>query len=322
MSCFKVIHSGILTHFQGLGRTGWRKFGIPLSGPMDKRAFIAANLLLGNNENSTSLEITLQGLKLETLCNCSIAVTGADLGFSINGEYLPPWTGHKVEAGDLLWFKGRKSGLRAYLAVSGGFEAPEYLNSTSVFQMGNMGQSLSQNQVLQQAAIPEKQSVYIKAGSLCEPPDVKQLPEHLIPPCNPPMRIRVILGPQDQAFSRVGRETFFASEYKVTPQSNRMALRLDGPALEHNGAADIISEPVVPGSIQVPQDGHPIVLLADSQTTGGYAKIATVISPDLDLLGQAIPGGAISFEALSLAEAANARKEHNALLEWLRSAND
>jgi antagonist of KipI len=310
MNCLKVMQPGILSCFQDLGRTGWRKFGVPLSGPMDKRAFIAANLLLGNDENSTALEITLQGLKVEALCNCHVAVTGADLGFSINGEYLPPWTSHKIEAGDLLWFKGRKNGLRAYLAVSGGFEAPKYLNSTSVFQMGNMGQPISKNQVLQQAASHEKQSF------------LKQLPEHLLPPSNPPMKIRVISGPQDQAFSRTGRETFFDSKYKVTPQSNRMALRLDGPSLEHKGAADIISEAVVPGSIQVPQDGRPIVLLADAQTTGGYAKIGTAISPDLDLLGQTIPGDTISFEAVTLAEADQARQKHYKLLGWLWSANN
>lgn len=294
------------TTYQDLGRRGFRKYGIPLSGAMDTRALKAANLLVGNPESEAGLEITLQGLKMVTLEPLFVAVTGADLQFTINSEYHPPWRSVFLKVGDLVHFKGRKSGLRAYLAVRGGFRAPIFMGSCSVFERCSMGAPLRADDILKVGdAVAESFS------EIC-------IPEGYIPKCLHQISIRVIMGPQVETFTPRGVETFFHSIYRVTPQSDRMAYRLDGSRVTHRDRADIISEPVVPGSIQVPSDGRPIILTVDAQVTGGYAKIATAIGADLDLLAQTLPGDTIRFEETDQAGAHEARLERRELLDWIR----
>lgn len=294
------------TTFQDLGRRGFRKYGIPLSGAMDTAALKVANLLVGNQESKPGLEITLQGLEMVSLEPLFIAVTGADLQFTINSEYHPPWRSFLLRAGDVVHFKRRKSGLRAYLAVRGGFRASTFLGSCSVFERGSMGTPLRKDEILEVGDAP--------SGPFHE----MRIPEEFLPKPSDRISIRVIMGPQTEAFTPQGVKTFLQSAYRVTPQSDRMAYRLDGPRINHRGRADIISEPVVPGSIQVPNDGRPIILTADAQVTGGYAKIATAISPDLDLLAQAVPGDTIRFEETDQAGARQARTERRELLDWIR----
>jgi antagonist of KipI len=306
MRGFKVIHPGMYTTYQDLGRRGFRKYGIPLSGAMDILAFRAANLLVGNAESEAGLEVTLQGLEMVVLEPLLVAVTGADLQFSINSEYYPPWRSFPLTGGDVVHFKRRKSGLRAYFAVRGGFQAPTFMGSCSVFERGSMGTPLREDDTLEVGDTPR--------GSFHE----IRIPETFLPKPSDRISIRVIMGPQTEAFTPQGVETFLHSAYRVTPQSDRMAYRLDGPRISHRARADIISEPVVPGSIQVPSDGQPIILTADAQVTGGYAKIATAISADLDLLGQALPGDTIRFEETDQAGAHRARQEQRELLDWIR----
>lgn len=306
MRGFKVIHPGIYTTYQDLGRRGFRKYGIPLSGAMDKCALRAANLLVGNAESEPGVEVTLQGLKMIALKPLIVAVTGADLQFSINSEYHPPWRSFLLKAGDVVQFKGRKSGLRAYLAVRGGFCPPTFMGSCSVFERGSMGTPLRKDEILEVGNV--------SSGSFHE----MHIPEGLFPESLDRISIRVIMGPQIEAFTPQGVETFLQSTYRVTPQSDRMAYRLDGPRINHRGRADIISEPVVPGSIQVPNDGRPIILTVDAQVTGGYAKIATAISADLDLLAQVLPGDTIRFEETDQAAARQARTERRKLFDWIR----
>jgi len=302
MKGFKVIDPGALTLYQDLGRKGFRKYGIPVSGAMDSMALRVANLLVGNSDSEVGLEVTLGGLKMITLNPLHVAVTGADLHFTINGEYFPPWRSFHLKAGNRVHFKNRKTGLRSYLAVQGGFPAPIFLGSGSVFQRGHMGTPISKDETLE-----------IKESNRRSLDEIK-IPEKYLPRISERNPIRVIMGPQVDRFTEEGIRQFLHSIYKIKSQSDRMAYRLDGPRISHHGKADIISEPVMPGSIQVPKDGSPIILMADAQVTGGYAKIANVIRADMRVLAQKMPGEQIHFEAVELEAAYRALEEEEILL--------
>ena len=303
---FKVLHPGILTTYQDHGRRSGLQFGIPRSGAMDSVALRAANLLVGNSESEVGLEVTLMGLRLVAILPLVIAIAGADLYFTINSEYRPPWRSYCVNTGDILHFRSRATGLRAYLAVKGGFEAPTFMGSASVFQRGLMGKPLKKDDLLE-----------IKSSNRRPLPGVK-IPEELLPRISDQGTIRVIMGPQEERFKEQGIYRFLNSHYEIKPQSDRMAYRLNGPKINHRDKADIISEPLLPGAIQVPSDGCPIILMMDSQVTGGYAKIAHVISADLPLLAQKMPGEQIRFAAADLDEAYEAMEQRDQLILWLR----
>jgi biotin-dependent carboxylase-like uncharacterized protein len=303
----QVVHPGFGAMFQDLGRTGWRHFGIPQAGPMDEPALRAANLLVGNLETAVALEIVFQGFRAEVLAEATLAVTGADLGFAINGEVRNTWASHRVRPGDVIGMRQRRSGARAYLAVAGGFKAPAHMDSASVCVVARIGRLIAKNEVL----------------ALEKPVDIvprkRDVPaELLFTGIEDPLPVRVILGPHEELFSRAGMRTFMQSAYRVKTESDRMAYRLEGEPISHRGAADIISEPVAPGVVQVPQDGMPIVLMADAQVTGGYAKIATVIRADLRRLAQAIPGDTLRFAPVNLAQAREAAERVEDALRRLR----
>ena len=303
---FRVLHPGILTTYQDLGRQGFRQFGIPLSGAMDAIALRAGNLLVGNEERAVGLETTLMGLKMVALSSLFIAVTGADLHFTINSEDCPPWRNYRLEPGDIIHFGRRRSGLRAYLAVKGGFEAPAFMESASVFQRGSMGTPLGRDETLE-----------IKESPQGYPQEIR-IPEGYLPKTSGPDSIRVVMGPQEDRFTGEGIHHFLHSVYRIKSQSDRMAYRLEGQRITHRGKADIISEPLMPGAIQVPNDGCPIILMVDGQTTGGYAKIANVISADIPVLAQKMPGESFRFQAVDLDRAYEALEERELVLRWLR----
>jgi antagonist of KipI len=235
-----------------------------------------------------------------------IAATGADLSCTINDDYYPPWRSILLKKGDQIYFKRRRSGLRAYLTVQGGFKAATFLGSGSVFQRGSMGRSLRKDDILEVTNAP--QELFIASS----------VPESYLPKAVAPWVVRVILGPQTETFTSEGLDTFVNSSYRIKPESDRMAYRLDGPRIAHRERADIISEPVIPGSIQIPSEGLPIVLMADGQVTGGYAKIANVISADLSVLAQAMPGESVRFMPVDLDQAYQFIEEREQLLVWLR----
>jgi biotin-dependent carboxylase-like uncharacterized protein len=302
----RVLHPGILSTYQDLGRRAFLQFGIPRSGAMDPLALRAANLLVGNSESEVGLEVTLMGLRLAIEAPLLIAVTGADLDFAINSEYRPPWRSYGVKPGDLLHFRSRQTGLRAYLAVRGGFQAPAYMGSASVFQRGLMGRPIKRDEIL--------------AINPCsrEHPAPEAIPVELIPRTGEQDTLRVIMGPQEERFREEGVHRFLNSYYEIKSDSDRMAYRLSGPKINHRGAADIISEPLMPGAVQVPSDGCPIVLMADSQVTGGYAKIAHVISADLPVLAQKMPGEQIRFGAVEMSAAYDALRKREAVIAWMK----
>ena len=308
MKAFEVLHPGVLTTIQDFGRKGFMKYGTPASGVADRFSAETANLLAGNDPGAALLEITLFRLELLALTDLTIAVTGGNLTPTINQDPLPMWRSVTVRTGDRISFRGRKMGFRAYLAVQGGFSGEQYLNSRSVFVRGLMGQPLQAKAILETG----------RGGS----PDVRQrvLPPEMVPDYSQREPLRVILGPQDDRFTPRGIETFLSSEYKVSAQSDRMGYRLEGPKIEHVKGADIISEGIARGAIQVPGDGLPIILLWDAQVSGGYTKIANVITPDQDSLAQTMPGETLRFQEVSLEEAHQALRREREKMEEIHRA--
>jgi biotin-dependent carboxylase-like uncharacterized protein len=296
MKAFQVLHPGVLTTIQDYGRRGFMKYGTPVSGNADLFSAQVANLLVGNDPGTPLLETTLFRLDLLALMDSTIAVTGGNLTPKINQDPMPMWQSVGIKSGDRIFFRGRKQGFRAYLAVQGGFRGEMFLNSESVFVRGLMGQPLHEDQILETRREPAQ--VFPQ----------RALPREMIPTFTQRNPIRVILGPQEDRFTPAGIDTFLSAEYKICSQSDRMGYRLEGPKIEHEKGADIISECLSRGAIQVPGDGLPIILLWDAQVSGGYTKIANVISADLDILAQMLPGEPLRFKRVTLEEAHAALK--------------
>ncbi|OGP62682.1 MAG: hypothetical protein A2V65_00055 [Deltaproteobacteria bacterium RBG_13_49_15] len=291
MDIFNVITPGPYLTVQDRGRFGYQKMGIPISGALDSHAFHLANALVGNPPDSAALEITILGPRLEILSETDIALTGAEMKMALNGNPAKCWESMRVRPGDILDIGQAKSGCRGYLAVGGGIDVPEIMGSRSTYAGGKLGgfqgRPLKKGDVIQNG----------RKNLLTRP---RRLAYSDIPKYLTEVHIRAIPGPQDDFFD-TGIRILFHSSFLVTAKADRMGYRLQGPlvSLKEGMPKSIISEPAVPGSIQIPADLQPIILLLE-QTVGGYAKIATVISSDLSKIAQATPGDAIRFEPVSL----------------------
>jgi antagonist of KipI len=258
---------------------------------MDPFALQAANLLVGNPPGAAGLEITLAGPVLRATSPCLIAVGGADLGLRVNGQPLPPWISAYVRPGWTIEFAGRRSGCRAYLAVAGGISLPPVMGSRATYLPGGFGgvegRALQVGDRLPVGADPAGGHLASRAG--------RRLPAHLVPAYQDQPTLAAIAGPQQDLFDAEGQEAFYSGVYGVSPTADRMGYRLQGPEIVHHSPGDgspgdIISDGIPLGAVQVPADRQPIVMMADRQTTGGYAKIATVASVDIPLLAQCVPG--------------------------------
>ncbi len=312
MDVIRVLEGGISTTVQDLGRYGYQRYGVPVSGAMDPFALRVANLLVGNPEGDAGLEFTLAGARLEFLADTVAAITGADLDPRLDGRPLPMWRAVAAPAGGVLSFDEARDGVRAYLAVAGGIAVPVVLGSRSTYTRARLG-GVEGRRLEGGDRLP---------WSSQEPADrveCRVFSHEGITGYGHSHPLRVVLGPQQHAFTREGIETFLSSTYTVTPMSDRIGCRLDGPTVGHVGAADIISDGVPWGAVQVTGDGKPIVLLADRGTTGGYTKIATVISADLPALAQATPGDMVSFHSVDVEEAHRALKEQEELINGVRN---
>jgi len=309
---FEVTRPGLLTTVQDLGRYGYQQYGVPVSGAMDSFALRVGNLLVGNDEGEAGLEITLVGPELKVLEDTVIAVTGGDLDPTLDGKSLPMWEVVLVKKGSKIAFRAPKSGCRAYLTVTGGIDVPKLMGGKSTYikaQIGGLeGRPLHAGDRLKTAPSRRPQDL---AG--------RKVPKELIPVYTGECALRVVMGPQDDLFTEEGVRTFLASEYVITPQSDRMGYRLTGPKITHKTAADIISDGIPLGAVQVPGDGMPIIMLADRQTTGGYTKIATVITADISKLAQAKPGDKIRFGRVGVEEAHADLKEYEQNVQKIRS---
>jgi antagonist of KipI len=274
---------------------------------MDLFALRAANLLVGNAESAAALEITLVAPRLRFLADTVIALAGADLDPRLDDHPVETWQPIAAPEGAVFTCGGARDGLRAYLAVAGGVDVPLVLGSRSTFTRGGLGGIDGR---------PLRAGDRIK--TMGEPPERvegRRFPRELVPAFGHHHSVRVVLGPQDDAFTADGVATFLSAPYIVSAKSDRIGCRLEGPRVERRGSPDIISDGIPFGAVQVAGDGLPMILVADRGTTGGYTKIATVISADLPRVAQALPGDRISFRAVSLDEAHRALAAEQAVLD-------
>ena len=288
----QVMRCGFMALVQDQGRFGFQELGVSVSGAADKEALDVGNILVGNPPGSAALEVMLGDFEIEFIESMMFALTGAETDARLDDVSVGRYLSYKAHAGSRLSLSNVRQGLRAYISVQGGVDTPKILGSRSTHIAsgigGFKGRGLQPGDVLM-VGKPEPGDEYV---SRCW--DGDELPAD-------ELTVRVVLGPQDDEFSESGIQTFLSSTYVISDQSNRQGLRLEGSAIESlNGRYDIVSDAVVNGSIQVPGDGKPIILLSDRQTTGGYLKIATVASVDIPRLGQVSPGNRITFSAVSV----------------------
>jgi antagonist of KipI len=291
----EVLKPGILTSVQDCGRFGYQSLGIAESGAMDTWSLVAANRLLHNPSNAAGLEITLAGPKLRFLDSTWFSLTGADLSATLDEIALRPGACYQAREGQVLSFGLRRQGVRSYLGLPGGISVPPVLGSCSTYIYagfgGFEGRALQKGDIIRQG---EKSR---------EPSPPHNLPSELSLAPDGPRTMRVIMGPHEDRFRDEGIQTFLSSVYRVTPASNRMGYRLEGPTIEHSQGPIVVSEATPLGAVQVPGQGQPVILLCERGTTGGYTKIACVISCDVDALAQVPDGGEINFEAVELSQA-------------------
>ncbi|MBS7545879.1 biotin-dependent carboxyltransferase family protein [Ancylobacter oerskovii] len=302
MSALLVTQPGPQTTVQDLGRTGAQAYGVPVCGALDPVALRLANALVGNDPGAAALECRLIGPAFTVEeAPVRIALAGAEAAIDVTRgdetRSYPAWRAIDVPAGAGVRIGPLRGSGTAVLAVTGGVEVPAVLNSRATDLKGGFGG-------LDGRALKAGDRLPIGAGTLGSP--CLELP-------HPPAlgfdgALRVVLGPQDDAFTEAGLATFLGSAYRVSREADRMGIRLEGAPLAFRTSADITSDGITTGAIQVPGSGLPIVLLADHQTVGGYAKIATVISADLPHAGRLLPGAEIRFQAVGIAEAEAARR--------------
>ena len=298
----EVLHGGFATTVQDAGRCGYQQYGLPTAGAMDEFAQRVGNILTGNSQNAASLEITMLGPQLRFHGETVAAITGAMISPRLNGQVLPMWESFSAGDGDVLSFGPNLGGCRAYLSIAGGLGLAPVMGSLSTYVRaaigGLNGRKLQAGDFIPLLPLPMEAAAL--TGLRCD--------SNFIPHYPADSTLRVIMGPQDDYFTVRSRETFLSSEFTITPESDRMGYRLEGVPLEHSKGADIISDGIPLGAVQVPGHGHPIVMLADRPTTGGYAKIATVISVDIPIIAQLKPGEKVRFCRVSVDEAQQAQK--------------
>ena len=307
-----ILKPGLSTSIQDIGRYGFQKYGIITSGAMDQFAHRIANILVGNNENEPTLEITLLGPTIEFLQDSLISICGGDLSPEIGGEQIQCWRPIFVRKGSILKFGSYRHGCRAYLAVAGGLDVPIVMKSKSTYFRAKIGGlygralkkgdrlsfcSLSAQSTKIMALFQQKNSTkpFIEGNWF--------ISERIIPKYSEKPTVRVLKGRQYHLFNHQSQISLFLKPFVITPQSDRMGYRLKGPSLALAQPVELISEAVCFGTIQVPADGNPIVLLADRQTIGGYPKIAQVASIDLPLLAQAKLGDSLQFTEITYSDA-------------------
>ncbi|MCD6503099.1 MAG: biotin-dependent carboxyltransferase family protein [Euryarchaeota archaeon] len=286
----EILDPGLFSTIQDLGRKGYQKYGVPVSGVMDFISARLVNMLVGNDENSALIEFYMKGPKLKFHSNAYFAIAG-DVRAKLNGRDIHPWKRYKASSGDVLEIGTISSGSYGYIAFSGGINTEPILGSRSTYLRANIGDKL-------------KSGDRIPLGSHYNLPRLDYIPRSLVPKYSNSVEARIILGPDDDHFTENGIKTFFSSEYTVTPESDRMGYRLKGPKIEHSKRGpDIITDVVPLGTVQVPGNGQPIIMLADRQTTGGYARIGVVITADIPKVAQLRPGGKIRFKEVTIEKA-------------------
>lgn len=278
----EVLKSGVLSSIQDLGRNGFRAYGVPVGGAMDKDAAKQANYLVGNPPGNPAIEATLIGPWLKFHHKCQIAITGADLSAKLDGETIEMHATIDIDAGRTLSFGRVNGGCRAYIAVGGNWDLTQVMGGYSGIAYSNMHSGiLSKGDVIR---IATHEQITKRVTAIEDRPDLVF-----------PKTIRVLPGPEFEWFSRLQIADFFSKSYTIGVDANRMGYRLNEKLYGFNPRKEMVSSGIIPGTIQVTGDGWPMVLMADAQTTGGYYRIANVVSEDLTALAQAKPGDRISF---------------------------
>jgi len=310
MGYIEVLNPGLLTTVQDRGRFGHQQSGVSVSGVMDSYAHQVANMLCGNTDlNEAVLEVTMAGPVLKFHADAYIAITGGDISPAVDGIPVKMWQSILIEEGSTLSFGRLNTGVRAYISILGGFDIPGIMGSKSTYARAKIGGFEGR---------PLKKGDEIPFVDVALSDKIPlQIPRQYIPVYQRESILRVVLGPQDDAFTDEGIQTFLKSSYKVSQQVDRMGYRLEGKPIAHKEKADIISDGMLMGAVQVPGEGQPIILMADRQTTGGYTKIAAVIQADLYKVAQAKPGDTFSFSAISIEKAQKIYRKHKRLLSQI-----
>ena len=310
----EMLSPGALTSVQDLGRYGYGRFGVAPSGALDAFALRIGNLLVGNRQDQACLESMLLGPRVKALTDIVAAVTGGDLQPRRNGQPIRMWQPYMFKRDDILSFRAPLSGFRAYIAVAGGIDVPVIMGSRSTNLCsgfgGYQGRQLRKGDVLRSESTGCDVNI---AGRVINSDWIPQYSNKWV--------LRVVWGPQDDHFPDKSRDLFLSAVFKMSPESDRTGIRLQGQAIQPKADIEesIISEGVVSGSIQIPGDGKPIIILGET-VTGGYRKIATVISADLPLLGQIKPGDEIRFAAVSLEASLRALRETEDLIRRIEQS--
>jgi len=287
VSAIFVQSPGLFTTVQDLGRPGFGPMGLSPSGAADPLSLRLGNRLVGNSDNSAALEMTLVGGTFLFPDAAVISLAGSDFGASINAEPVPPWTEIKIISGQVLKIGATRSGARCYLCVRGGIVVDPFQGSSSTHVLSSLGGF--QGRALRKGDV-------LTIGAASEQFRQRKLPALLLQRLSPRKILRVTPGPQSDWFPDSSQELFYANSYRVTEDSNRMGLRLEGGAIPPHNRGQMITEGVSLGAIQIPDRGQPIILFVEQQTTGGYPKIANVISADLPSIGQLRPRDEVRFE--------------------------
>lgn len=296
----EIIQPGLQTTVQDDGRRGYQAFGVPVCGAMDWIALAQANLLAGNTPEEAALELCALGPTVRFHTDAVFALAGAEFSAVLNGVPVSAGGAYLAHRGEELALGAAKSGLRGYLAIAGGLDIPMVMGSRSTCLSAQFGG-------LEGRALKAGDRLPLREPQLW----LRGLPQRrLAGTWDAEQPLRVVVGPQDDAFSPAGLDTFFGSEYRMSAQCDRMGCRMEGPniALKEGRSPNILSDGVVMGSIQVP-NGQPIVMMADRQTTGGYVKLGTVITADLPLLAQKRPGDRLRFVRVTVEDAQQARRD-------------
>jgi len=318
----KVLHQGLSTTVQDMGRPGYFHLGIPLGGAMDRLALRAANLLVGNDEGAAGLEAVFIGPRLEFTCDATVAVTGAEMPIKLDDEAHQGWTSFKVKAGQVLSFDYLKSGARIYIAVSGGIDVPVALGSRSTYAIGALGGFNGR---------PLAAGDELPVGSAAGAAEGRSVPEALRRRPGSPVELRVLPGLYWHRITEESGRNFFADEWKVAPEADRMGYRFRGgrkldfvPRQQPFGAgsdpSNIVDSCYPYGSIQVPGGTEPIILHRDAVSGGGYFMLGTVISADMDLIGQMQPHTPTRFVKVDMDQALKARAERASLIDDIRAS--
>lgn len=325
-----ILFPGPLSTVQDMGRTGHAAQGYPECGACDKYALALGNLLCGNPENAAAIEMTLTGATVQFDQDTVVALTGASCAPSLDGQRIPLYAPVRVPAGATLETGMFTAGLRAYLCVRGGVDTAPVLGSRSTDMKCHIG-GLEGRALRRGDRLPIGRSApgydfgrSARAAKVLEgkPWLLRPRTAHSFLPGQAVPLLRAVPGPQDDAFTDDGLHTFFSEMYTVTTDSNRMGVKLSGPAVASKGGSDILSDGIVEGSVQISSNGQPILMLADHQTTGGYAKIATVIAPDLSAAAQLRPGELAAFRPVTAAQAVRLCRDTAQQLRYIKELID